>query len=179
MSEQISIRTTVRTLATGALWGCALLSCAVAQTTVPASATRGTVDVTLTQFKVVEAASGAEQLVDASTLRPGDVVEYRVVYTNHTGKPVTGLVGELPIPEGLVYVPRSAKPGASRVMVASNDGVFAAEPLLRAGNKSSEPVPYAEYRSVRWSLGHLSVNGVTAVTARAKVDVDAPLAVAR
>jgi uncharacterized repeat protein (TIGR01451 family) len=135
------------------------------------------VAVVLTQSKVVKDAQGREQLVDASSVKPGDIVEYRAVYTNNTGKPVTGLVADLPIPEGLEYQPRSAKPGANLVQAAAKDAVFGPEPLVRkaAGNKT-EPVPYADYRSLRWTLGQLPANGSTAVSARAKVETVAPAA---
>ncbi|MGF6348506.1 hypothetical protein [Variovorax sp. W2I14] len=136
------------------------------------------VAVVLTQSKVVKDAQGREQLVDASSVKPGDIVEYRAVYTNNTGKPVTGLVADLPIPEGLEYQPRSAKPGAGLVQAAAKDAVFGAEPLMRkaAGNNKTEPVPYADYRSLRWTLGQLPANGSTAVSARAKVETVAPAA---
>ena len=139
------------------------------------AAQKKAVAVVLTQSKVVKDAQGREQLVDASSVKPGDVVEYRATYTNNTGKPVTGLVADLPIPEGLEYQPRSAKPGAGLVQAGTKDAVFGAEPLMRkaAGNKT-EPVPYADYRSLRWTLGQLPANGSTAVSARAKVEVAVP-----
>jgi len=139
------------------------------------AAQKKTVAVVLTQSKVVKDAQGKEQLVDASSVKPGDIVEYRATYTNNTGKPVSGLVADLPIPEGLEYQPRSAKPGASLVQAATKDAVFGPEPLMRktAGNKT-EPVPYADYRSLRWTLGQLPANGSTAVSARAKVEVVVP-----
>ncbi len=133
------------------------------------------VAVVLTQSKVVKDAQGKEQLVDASSVKPGDIVEYRAVYTNNTGKPVTGLVADLPIPEGLEYQPRSAKPGASLVQAATKEAVFGPEPLVRkAASNKIEPVPYADYRSLRWTLGQLPANGSTAVSARAKVEVVVP-----
>jgi uncharacterized repeat protein (TIGR01451 family) len=129
----------------------------------------------LTQFVVVKAADGKEQLLDASSVKPGDVLEYRVTYTNNTGKAVTGLVADLPIPEGLEYVPRSAKPGAELVKAAVKDGEYAAEPLMRKGKANkAEPVPYADYRALRWTLGQLPAGGVAAVSARAKVEVVVP-----
>lgn len=138
------------------------------------AAQKKTVAVVLTQAKVVKDAQGKEQLVAADSVKPGDVLEYTATYTNHTGKSVTGLVANLPIPEGLEYLPRSAKPGATLVKAATKDGAFAAEPLARNVNGKSEPVPYNEYRSLRWTLGQLPANGVTAVTARAKVEVVVP-----
>ncbi|SCX73165.1 DUF11 domain-containing protein [Variovorax sp. EL159] len=153
---------------------CGLAGTAMAQSTAAEAAQKAqakAVAVVLTQHKVVKDAQGKEQLLDAASVKPGDVVEYQATYTNHTGKPVTGLVADLPIPEGLAYLPRSAKPGATLVQAATKDAVFGPEPLMRkaAGNKS-EPVPYADYRALRWSLGQLPANGSTAVSARARVE---------
>lgn len=133
------------------------------------------VSVELTQFKVVKDAKGVEQLVAAPSVMPGDVIEYKVTYKNTSTKSVGGLVADLPIPEGLEYLPKSAKPGAALVKAAAKDGEYAAEPLMRKlpGNKS-EPVPYNEYRALRWSLGELPAGGVAAVTARAKVEAVVP-----
>ncbi len=124
----------------------------------------------LSQFKVLKDANGKEQLTEANSVRPGDVIEYRVVYTNNGDRPIVGLTADLPIPDGLEYLPRSAKPGADRVRAATRNGVFAAEPLLRTVNGRAEPVPYDEYRQLRWTLGRLPANGVTAVSARARVE---------
>lgn len=132
------------------------------------------VSVVLVQFKVVTDAQGREQLVEASTVKPGDVLQYTATYTNNTSRAVTGLVADLPIPEGLEYLPKTARPGAALVKVAAKDGVFAAEPLMRKVGGKSEPVPYGEYRTLRWTLGQLPARGETAVSARAKVEVVVP-----
>lgn len=148
------------------------LAPAFAQTaavTPPAATTKAAVTVELTQVKVVKGADGKEQLVDAATVKPGDIIEYKAVYTNRSGKPVSGLVANLPIPEGLQYVPKSAMPGAALVKAATKDGVYAAEPLATKVGTAMVPVPYGDYRALRWSLGQLPANGVTAVTARATV----------
>lgn len=133
------------------------------------------VTVVLAQSKVVKGPDGNEQFQDAATIKPGDVIEYKATYTNNTGKPVKGLVADLPIPEGLEYLPRSAKPGASLVKAATKTAVFEPEPLVRKlpGGKT-EPVPYSEYRMLRWSLGQLPANGSLAVSARAKVEAVVP-----
>ena len=140
----------------------------------PAAATKA-VTVTLSQSKVVKGPDGNEQFQDAATIKPGDVIEYKATYTNNTDKPVKGLVADLPIPEGLEYLPRSAKPGANLVKAATKNAIYEAEPLIRksAGGKT-ESVPYAEYRALRWNLGQLPASGSTAVTARAKVEAVAP-----
>lgn len=133
------------------------------------------VTVALQQSKVVKAIDGKEQLLDAASVKPGDVLEYTVTYTNKTGKPVSGLVADLPIPEGLEYLPRSARPGAALVKAAVKDGEFATEPLMRkVRDGKAEPVPYSDYRALRWTLGQLPAGGVASVSARAKVEVVVP-----
>jgi len=147
-----------------------------AQTTaVPVRAALGAhaskaVTVKLTQFKVLKAADGKESLVDAATVKPGDVVEYRAVYTNKADVAVKNLAGELPIPEGLEYLPKSATPGAFLVQAATRNGVFGAEPLVRQVAGKTEPVPYSEYRMLRWNLGQLPPGGEAVVSARARVE---------
>lgn len=132
------------------------------------------VSVRLTQFKVIKGATGAEQLIDAATVKPGDTLEYRATYTNTTDSAVTGLLATLPIPEGLEYQPASAKPGAGLAQAAAQDGVFAPEPLMRQVNGVAVPVPYADYRALRWNLGRLPARGVSDVSVRAQVSMYVP-----
>lgn len=140
------------------------------ETAKPEQKAAAAVEVVLVQSKVVKGTDGKEQLAAADTVRPGDVLEYRATYTNKSGKPVKGLVANLPIPEGLEYQANSAEPAGKLVTVATKDGRFAAEPLSRTVNGKVQPVPYNEYRSVRWSLGQLPASGSTEVRARARVE---------
>ena len=41
-----------------------------------------------------------EQFQAAAPNKPGVAIEYKATYTNNTGKPVKGLVADLPIPDG-------------------------------------------------------------------------------
>ena len=138
-----------------------------------------TIGIALTQAKVVKSADGKEQLLDAASVKPGDVLEYRAVYTNRSDKAVTGVLATLPVAEGLVYQPGSARPsaGAGLVQAATKDGVFAAEPLMRQVQGKSEPVPYADYRALRWNLGSLGAKAQATVSARAAVEVFVPVIV--
>ena len=54
------------------------------------------VSVALTQLKVSKGADGKEQFSDAGNIKPGDVIEYRAVYTNRSDKPVNGVVATIP-----------------------------------------------------------------------------------
>ena len=134
-----------------------------------AKASNAAVSVKLTQRKVIKGADGKEQLVDATTVKPGDVLEYRVTYVNNSAKAVTGLIGELPIPQGLEYQRKSAKPGNLQFKAATKEGVFAAEPLMRKVGSVQQEVPYSEYRKLNWTLGQLLAGSEVSVSARAQV----------
>ena len=134
----------------------------------------------LTQMLVKTGADGKEKLEDASSVKPGDVIEYRVTYTN-TGKlPIKNMLATLPVPLETEYLPKTAKPGASLVSAATINGIYAAEPLMfiPAGKSKPEPVPYANYRNLRWTLGQLPAGGVTEVAARVRVSTSVLPAVA-
>ena len=155
------------------LLACTVGSFVFAQTVpkAPAAATvKSDVSVELTQRKVIKDAQGKEQLVDASTVKPGDVLEYRATYTNNSAKTVTGLMGELPIPLGLEYQRKTAQPGAAQVKAATKEGVFSAEPLMRKSGAVQQEVPYSEYRKLRWTLGQLQAGAKATVSARAAVE---------
>ena len=127
------------------------------------------VEASLRQFIVVTGADGKEEFKEADSVRPGDILDYRVRYANRSGKGVSNFTATLPLPEQLEYLPKSATPGAL-VQAATADSKYAAEPLMRtAPGKKPEPVPYAEYRSLRWNLGQLPADAVTEVAARARV----------
>jgi uncharacterized repeat protein (TIGR01451 family) len=137
----------------------------------PTAAKDSTLSVDLTQFKVTHDEQGQEKLSSAASVKPGDIIEYKAVYKNNSNKAVSGLMANLPIPEGMEYMPKSAKPNAQSFTVAAKDGQYGVEPLQRkVMGKKDEPVPYSEYRALRWQLGQLPAGGVTAVSARAKVE---------
>lgn len=131
---------------------------------------RERVEADLRQFIVATGADGKEEFKEADSVRPGDILEYRVRYANRSGKSVSNFTAVLPLPEQLEYIPKSATPGPNLVQAATADNRYAAEPLMRtAPGKKAEPVPYAEYRSLRWNLGQLPAEAVTEVAARARV----------
>lgn len=130
---------------------------------------KGPVKVVLTQARV-EMEGGKEKLGDASTVKPGDVIEYRAVYTNTSNSAVRDLEANLPVPEGLEYVPRSAKSDTKvAVRVISRDGQAGVEPLMTVKDGKSVEVPYAEYGLLRWHVGSLQAGRSVSVSARARV----------
>jgi uncharacterized repeat protein (TIGR01451 family) len=95
---------------------------------------------------------------DASAVLPGDVVRYRLRFTNVKAGDVRGVVFTNPVPQGLRYVGGSA--GADRNDVAvdySIDGgqTYSARPMMVevvAGKRAEKPAPPEQYSHVRWTV---------------------------
>ena len=125
------------------------------------------------QVQRVENVDGQTVFKSAQASKPGDVLEYRVSYTNHSKSAVTGLVANLPIPTGTTLVDRSQIPPDA---LASTDGAtFAPVPLMRTvkladGSQRSVLVPLEEYRALRWNLGTLPAGAAKVVQARVRVN---------
>ena len=139
-----------------------------------ASVKASPIKVRLDQYKVVTLENGKETLMDAPSIKPGDVIEYRATYTNQDAKPVSGLQAILPIPEGMEYLPKTARPGPGKALSATASGAYAAEPLTHQvrvnGRVQVEPVPYAQYRSLKWELGQLAPGATQTVSALAQLE---------
>jgi uncharacterized repeat protein (TIGR01451 family) len=148
---------------------CALL---LALATALPAAAKDEPEVRLNAFKVVPPAPGApERLVPLQAMRPGDTVEYEAVYRNPTAQLAKNVALTLPVPPGgLTYQPMPAL--APLANLASTDGkVFEAVPLMRTlttadGRRVTQPVPLAEYRYLRWTLGDLPAGSTRSVRAR-------------
>lgn len=130
-------------------------------------------EVRLSAYKVVAASadgSAKESRQPLQQLRPGDTVEYEAVYVNRSGETARDVQLTVPVPSGgLEYMATQTSP---RAPTASIDGAhFAALPLLRtetlaSGERVTKPVPLAEYRALRWSLGDLPAGATRSVSAR-------------
>jgi hypothetical protein len=129
----------------------------------------------LTQFLVVRE-GGKEVLKPVESVKPGDLVEYRVTYTNRDTQPVRDVQAELPIPRSMEYERRTAWP--AQTAQATADGVtYGREPLMRTGQGGqSESVPYSEYRHFLWSIGQIAPGAQAQVAVRARVAAGVPAA---
>ncbi len=148
------------------LWMCVLLLAGQAM-----AAGKGEVSVSLQQFRVQ--ANGEMPILGvAERVRPGEVIEYRVVYHNVSKQVVRQVVATLPVPADTEWVADSAKPTAQE---ASLDGQhFAAMPLRRqitlpSGQIAWREVPLKEYRALRWHLGDLAAGQQILVSARVRL----------
>lgn len=116
---------------------------------------------------------------DASTALPGDVLRYRLRFTNVTQGEVRGVVFTNPVPQGMRYVGGSA--GADRndvVTEFSIDGgrTYSARPMQAKvvnGARVQEPVPAEQYSHVRWTVRGSIAPGAS-VTAEYRAVLPAP-----
>jgi uncharacterized repeat protein (TIGR01451 family) len=137
---------------------------------------KGDVVVSLVAQRVSKASDGKEILAPADRAFPGEVVQYDAHYRNTSDRGVRNLEPTLPIPAGLEFLLDSAKPAPAQ---ASVDGrTFAPFPLMRKvtrpdGTVEEQPVPPAEYRALRWSIGDLPAGEAVTVSARARLSVTA------
>jgi uncharacterized repeat protein (TIGR01451 family) len=131
--------------------------------------------ITLTLQRISVDAQGNETLSVAEAVKPGDLLEYRAVYQNRSTQPLGHVAATLPVPAGMVYQARSADPSPAEA--STGNGQFGAEPLTRTvkdadadGRDKVEPVPYREYRALRWHIETLAPGQSVSVAARVRVE---------
>jgi uncharacterized repeat protein (TIGR01451 family) len=97
-------------------------------------------------------------LADSTALLPGDVVEYRLVFTNLNAVAVRNIELKDPIPTGLRYVLASAKTDRDDTLIEfSIDGgkTYSAQPMVEVivdGKPVERPAPVQRYTHVRWTV---------------------------
>ncbi len=93
---------------------------------------------------------------DRNALLPGDVVHYRLVFTNTTDTPVRNVEFKDPLPAGLRYVDGSALADRDDVQITySIDGgrSYSLQPMIEEivdGERVSHPAPVEMYTHIRW-----------------------------
>jgi uncharacterized repeat protein (TIGR01451 family) len=146
------------------------------------SADQPNITAQLTAQRVSKTGQGKEVLSPADTAKPGEVIEYRIVYKNSGKAMARGLQGVLPIPLEMEFIPGSAVPAD---VSASLDGKsFSKIPLQRKvkladGSIVVREVPVAEYRSLRWNLNGLAPGDQITAKARMRIknDLRGPVAI--
>jgi len=95
---------------------------------------------------------------DATELMPGDVVRYRLTFTNVTPHAVKSVVFENPLPAGLHYQDGTATADRDKVAIQySIDGgkSYSAQPMIEVevdGKRVQRPAPADMYTHIRWSV---------------------------
>ncbi|HEV2147979.1 MAG TPA: hypothetical protein VGR37_11305 [Longimicrobiaceae bacterium] len=122
-----------------------------------------------------EAARGAPRK-DERVL-PGDVLRFRLAFTNTAGKPVRGVNLANPLPEGFRFVAgsvRSSRDDARAEYSADGGETFSAQPMEEVvveGRRVRRPIAPERYTHVRWT-----VDGWVAPGATVTAELDARLA---
>ena len=105
-------------------------------------------------FQVVRDKEGREQFAEAKAARPGDLIEYRLTYSNTEATPVNGLLVKGPVPAGTQYIDSSARSLKQASVRFSSDGgaSWQPAPLKRRGADGKEViVPPEQYTHVQWT----------------------------
>ncbi len=128
---------------------------------------------------IIPSEQARPQTIDALDRNPnrvaqGDVVEYRLVFTNITGRPVNNIQVTDPLPEGMHYLQGTA--GADREDVDvefSLDGgtSYSEQPMVEVvvdGRTELRPASPEDYTNIRWTV-HGEVQPEASVTAAFQV----------
>lgn len=124
-----------------------------------------------------EAARGAKRSDELAY--PGDVVRYRLTFTNVVGRPVRGVVLSNTIPAGTRIVPGSesaTRADARREYSIDGGRTFSAQPTEEVtvdGRRVQRPAPPERYTHVRWTVGGTVEENAT-VVAEFEVRVGTP-----
>ena len=106
-----------------------------------------------------EAEAGSTRADD--TARPGDVLRYRLAFTNRTEGPVQGVILTNPIPRTIALVGGTVRSNGDDVQVeySADDGrTWSAEPteeVLVDGRRVRRPIPPERFTNVRWTVSGL------------------------
>ncbi len=95
---------------------------------------------------------------DAKELMPGDVVRYRLTFTNVTPHAVKSVVFDNPLPAGLRYQGGTAASDREEVMIQYSIDAgksYSAQPMIEVevdGKRVQRPAPADMYTHIRWSV---------------------------
>jgi uncharacterized repeat protein (TIGR01451 family) len=109
---------------------------------------------------------------------PGDLIEYRLTFTNHQDSPVSQVVLNDPIPAGLVFVPGSVTGSRDDLQIdysVDAGSTWSPDPRIEVevdGETVLRPAPAEAFTHVRWTVTG-AVNPGAQVTARFRARVAA------
>jgi len=128
----------------------------------------------LKAFRITVDIDEGEQATEVTEISPGDLIEYRLTYTNNLGNSISELKPVLPIPAGMQYVPDTANPSLHQASVSTSGDNFGSLPLRRqvtlpSGLQTSEEVPQEEFRRLQWMVDTLGAGESVQLVARVRV----------
>lgn len=130
----------------------------------------------LESYRVIEE-NGVETTEPVESASPGDLLEYRLLYTNVSERPLSGLVITGPVPDNTAYQADTATASVDAPLTVSvGDGEgFQPEPVVRrqmTENGEQEVVlPPEDYTQLRWAPA-VAIEPGTTQTYRYRVRVE-------
>ena len=119
---------------------------------------KGAVEGTIEAFIVHTDAKGVETIKQTRTAEPGQVMEYRLSFSNNGEDAVKGLKIVDPIPSQTTFIPQSDSTDVTADFEVSIDGgkTFETEPVLRIetradGSQIEITIPPEQYTHLRWN----------------------------
>lgn len=101
---------------------------------------------------------GQEVMTATEQASPGDIIEYRLVYTNEAEQPLKGLQITGPIPANTAYLDDTAATDVNADFTVSIDdgSSYESEPVTRTqtgadGQSQNITVPPQDYTQLRWT----------------------------
>lgn len=118
--------------------------------------------------------NGGEIANQVDEVFPGDLIEYRLTYTNNLSESISQLQPVLPIPIGMEYELESASPALTGASLSNSGTDFQSVPLTRqvrdaSGEVVTQLVSGREYRRLRWTVETLGANEDVLLIARVRV----------
>jgi uncharacterized repeat protein (TIGR01451 family) len=149
-----------------------------AQAQAPAAGAAPTLRVVAENRTAAQAAARGARRAD-STVHAGDVVRYKLTFTNSADRAIRNVAIQNPVPAGLQYVAGSAKASRDDARAEySIDGGHTWSPrpmetVVVDGARIERPVAPERYTAVRWTVG-----GAVAPTATVTAEFEARLVLA-
>lgn len=142
-----------------------LLLCAVPALAQGSQTPQALVVTATNRTQAAEAARGTARRDDHA--RPGDVLRYRLTFTNTAGRPVRGVNLSNPLPGGVRFVAgsvRSSRDDARPEYSADGGRTFSQQPMedvVVEGRRVRRPVAPEQYTHVRWTVDGWVAPGAT------------------
>jgi uncharacterized repeat protein (TIGR01451 family) len=117
------------------------------------------------------------RFVPATSVSPGDVLEYVLVYTNEGDEPATNAVIEDPVPKGTRFLANSAS-GEGAEITFSNDNGKSFAPAVKLTYEIKTPsgaverrvVTPSDYTNIRWTVARVPAGASGKVSFRVRVN---------
>ncbi len=130
----------------------------------------------LKEVKTVVNGKQKTKLLPADTVKPGQVIQYTIYYTNTGDEAATKVVVNNPIPKGTVYLAETAYGYGAQITFSVDGGKTFAPPgslmvtVTRAdGSKITRKAMAAEYTHIRWVISKVAAGGSGSVGFKVRV----------